>query len=186
MAKITITEALQEIKTIGKRLEKKRLAVGDKLARDSRIKDPLEKDGGSEKFVKEERQSIADLEKRIVGIRTAIQKSNLQTVVPLDGAKMSVAEWLIWRREVSAGSIAFLNSISSNIRNIRAQVQQKGGRVVANMAQVNEGTGPTDPPQLIVNVSEKEILDEQEQGEQLLGDLDGKLSLLNATTVIDV
>lgn len=186
MAKMTITEALQEIKTIGKRLEKKRLAVGDKLARDTRIKDPLEKDGGSEKFVREERQAIGDLEKRIVAIRTAIQRSNLSTVVPLDGNQGTVAEWLTWRREVSAGQVTFLNSISSNIRNIRSQVQQKGGRVIANVAQVNEGTSYNDPPQLIVNVDEKAVLDEQEKLETLLGDLDGKLSLLNATTVVDV
>src|SRR6266850_8251735 len=107
MGKMTITEALQEIKTIGKRLEKKRLAVSDKLARDTRIKDPLEKDGGSEKFVREERQAIGDLEKRIVAIRTAIQRSNLITMVPIDGNQGTVAEWLTWRREVSAGQVEF-------------------------------------------------------------------------------
>jgi hypothetical protein len=39
--KLTITEALQEIKTIGNRLEKKRASLAPYLARDSRIRDPL-------------------------------------------------------------------------------------------------------------------------------------------------
>lgn len=39
---MTITEALAEIKTIGKRLEKKRAAIAGNLARDSRLKDPFE------------------------------------------------------------------------------------------------------------------------------------------------
>lgn len=186
MSKMTITEALQEIKTINKRLEKKRVSVVEYLVRDSRIKDPLEKDGGSEKFVAQERQAIGDLEQRIVAIRTAIQRSNLETVVSLNGHQKTVAEWLTWRREVSAGTASFLKSVAANIKNVRTSVQQKGGRIVANVAQINEGTGPQDPPQIVVNLDEKGILDEQEQLEITLGDLDGKLSLLNATTVVDV
>src|SRR5439155_22848829 len=97
----TITEALAEIKTIGKRLEKKRSAILQLIARDSRVKDPLEKEGGSVRYIQAERQSVKDLETRIVAIRTAIQKSNLSTPLALDGQSMSVAEWLTWRREVS-------------------------------------------------------------------------------------
>ncbi len=70
---MTITEALAEIKTIGKRLEKKKQAVLTNIGRDSRLKDPLD---DSVKFVKEERQAIEDLEKRIVTIRTAIPQGS--------------------------------------------------------------------------------------------------------------
>src|ERR1035438_7251391 len=73
MPQLTITEALQEIKTIGKRLDKKRAAAAQYLARDARARDPLEKDGGSAKFISEERQAIADLETRVISIRTHIQ-----------------------------------------------------------------------------------------------------------------
>lgn len=44
---LTITEALAEIKTVGKRVEKKREFIKAFLARQDGVKDPLEKDGGS-------------------------------------------------------------------------------------------------------------------------------------------
>ena len=91
MAQTTITESLAEIKTIGKRLIKKRHALGSYIARDVRVRDPLEKNGGSEKFVAEERQSIADLENRVIAIRTAIQQSNLNSTVTVGGSTRSVA-----------------------------------------------------------------------------------------------
>jgi hypothetical protein len=77
--KLTITEALAEIKTINARLQKKRESIGTNLMRDSRIKDPMESEGGSEEFIRKETQAIDDLQKRIVSIRTAIQQQNLVT-----------------------------------------------------------------------------------------------------------
>ena len=53
---ITITEALAEIKTVGKRVEKKREFIKSFLARQDGIKDPLEKDGGSYQAIARERQ----------------------------------------------------------------------------------------------------------------------------------
>jgi hypothetical protein len=40
--------------------------------------------------------------------------------------------------------------------------------------------------EFVLHLDEKNLLEEQEDLEQTLGELDGKLSLLNATTVIDV
>lgn len=53
---ITITEALAEIKTIGKRIDSKKQFVTSHLARQDGVKDPLEKDGGSAELLKRERQ----------------------------------------------------------------------------------------------------------------------------------
>lgn len=186
MSKITITEALQEIKTIGKRLEKKRNACITYLARDSRVRDPLEKDGGSEKFITTERQAIGDLENRVISIRTAIQSSNLNSKVTVGDTTRSVAEWLTWRREVSANQVNFLRSVVQGISNLRNEVQKKGGKVVTPASAGSEVLSPNDPPQLIVHMDEKGLVDQQEQLEQVLGDLDGKLSLFNATTTIEV
>jgi hypothetical protein len=185
MSKLTITEALQEIKTIGKRLEKKRQTVGQYLARDSRFHDPFEKDGGSAKFIQAERQSIADLESRVISIRTSIQRSNLDSKMTIGSDTRSVAEWLTWRRELAANAANFLRAITQTLGKTRDEVQKKGGKVVAAVAQVNEAAGPADPPQVIVNVDEKKVIEEQEQMEQTLGDLDGRLSLFNATTIIE-
>ena len=71
----TITEALAELKTLGKRIEKKRESVAMFLTRQDGLKDPLEKDGGSVEFIKRERQAVKDLEQHHVNIRLAIQRA---------------------------------------------------------------------------------------------------------------
>ncbi len=185
MSEITITEALQEIKTINKRLEKKRASLGNYLARDVRTRDPLSKDGGSEKFVAQERQAIADLEQRIIAIRTDIQRSNLNKTLTLGGQTRSVAEWLTWRREIANGQVTFLKGMYNGILGIKNEIQKKGGKVVAgNAVAINESFDPTGPADCVINVDEKQLLVDQETLEQTLGDLDGKLSLFNATTLI--
>jgi len=183
---MTITEALAEIKTIGKRLEKKRQAVLANIGRDSRLKDPLE--GGSVEYVKRERQAIEDLEKRIVAIRSAIQRSNLGTTTKVGDNEMSIQEWLNFRREIASPRQLFLASMNQAIKQIRDKVQREGGRVnfAAAAAQATVTTGEKQPIEILIHLDEKTLLEEQEGLEKVLGDLDGKLSLLNATTVIEV
>jgi hypothetical protein len=187
---MTITEALAEIKTIGKRLEKKREAVLANIGRDSRLKDPLADANGmtSTKYLAEERQAITDLEKRIVAIRTSIQKSNLTTACTVGTLTMPVQDWLNFRREISVGRQSFLMRMNQSIRNLRSQAQAKGGRVVmaGAVSQASVTTGDNPPVEFVLHLDEKNLLEEQENLEQTLGELDGKLSLLNATTVIDV
>lgn len=189
MSKLTITEALQEIKTINSRIAKKRQSLlgGGFLARDVRVRDLFENDGGSEAYIKAERQSIADLESRIITIRVAIQFSNLNSSLMVGDETKTVAEWLTWRREVSGGQRQFLNDMVNAIRATRNQVQKSGGKIVAAASNVaiNE-MSQTDPPQVIVNVDEKDLIAQTESIETKLGTLDGKLSLFNATTVVDV
>lgn len=182
---MTITEALAEIKTIGKRLETKKQFVLQNLGRDSRLLDPLE--GGSVQFIKRERQAIADLEKRIVTIRTAIQKSNFETSATVGEMTYTVSEWLTFRREVAANRQMFLNAINGAVRGVREKVQREGGRVnVAGVSATAIVEGNKAPLEVIIYVNERELLEEQEGLEKTLGELDGKLSLLNATTTIDV
>lgn len=185
MSSTTITEALQEIKTINARLEKKRAAIGSYIARDARVRDPFEKDGGSEKYIASERQAIGDLEDRIVSIRSAIQRSNLASTVTVNGKNRTVSDWLTWRREVAQGQKQFLNSIIGALANVRNDVQKKGGTMVAAAMAVNTAH-TSDPPQVAVNIDEMALMKEREMIEQILGDLDGKLSLFNAVTVIEV
>lgn len=178
MSKLTITESLAEIKTATARIVKKREAVMRYFSRDSRLRDPLESDGGSKEFIRAERQSIRDLETRIVSIRTAIQKSNLQTVLTIGAVTRNVSEWLNWRREISNGQKGFLNQMATTLTQIRQQVVRQGMAVTDK-----ENAAPGD---VIVAVSEQELAKDIEDMEGVLGVLDGKLSLLNATVTIDV
>lgn len=178
MARITITEALAEVKTLNARIGKKREAVGRYLARDARLKDPLEADGGSAEFIRRERQAILDLEGRIVAIRCAIQAANLAGELEIAERKMSLSAWLNWRREISKGAKAFVDGLVHALNQVRQQALKQGMGVTEK-----EGTGPGD---IVVAINERQLAKEVEQMEQVLGELDGKLSLLNATTTIEI
>lgn len=176
-SKLTITEALAELKTLAARVEKKRASVLTYLARDARLRDPLENDGGSPEFVRRERQAINDMNERRVKIRAAIQKSNQETRTVLQGVDRTVADWLTWRREVAPEMKQFLATLSGRIATIRKEIAPK------NMKITEDGSA-TGADQIIVHLSEKLLSEEIEMQETILGELDGRLSLLNATTTV--
>lgn len=189
MAEMTITEGLAEIKTIGKRLQKKKEAVLNNIARDSRLKDPLAGADGatSESFVAGERQAIQDLERRIVSIRIAIQRKNLETAFTIGENTYTIQEWLDFRRDVSVGRQNFYAQMNNAITNIRTKAQATGARVtgIGSSAAI-VAAGEKQPVEILLHLDERQLLKDQEGLEQVLGELDGKLSLLNATTVINV
>jgi len=112
MTKLTITEALAEIKTVGKRIEKKRDFINQFLARQDGIRDPLEKDGGSPAVIASERQSVADLEERLIALRRAIQSANDTATIRIGDKSRSISEWLTWKRDVAPGQRAWLSNVS--------------------------------------------------------------------------
>lgn len=172
---ITITEALAEIKTINSRIAKKREFVYSHLYRQDYMKDPL---GDSKEAIREARQSISDLEERKVNIRRAIADKNTEIPVSVSGVTRSVAEWLVWRREVSSGYKQFLNEMNSRLATVRQDAMRKGVSVSEENAQT--------PQDVIVNVNEQVLSKEIENLEEILGTLDGQLSLKNATESIEV
>lgn len=180
MAKITITEALADIKVTAARIQKKRQAIKGLLGRDSRLRDPLENEGGSMAFVTRERQSVSDLEERIVAIRSAIQQVNLATTLEVEGVRRTVAAWLNWRREIGQGQRQFLAEVSNTIANMRTQALKMGQSI-----RDTEGA-PSPVGDLILAISEAKLAEEVDRTELILGQLDGKLSLINATTFIEV
>lgn len=176
----TITEALAELKTIGKRLETKTKFVLTYLGRVEGIKDPLERDGGMISRVAAERQAIKDLQERTIAIRRAIQKANVETVIVVEGASRSIADWLVWRREVAPAQKLFLEAMRNGINQARTQAKKQDGKVVGP-------GGETDNlHDVIISVSETELSQQIEHMETVLGGLDGQLSLKNATVTIDV
>lgn len=180
--KITITEALAELKTLKARIIKKRENITRYFVRDGTKKDPLAGDaGGSAEYVKRERQGVADLEKRIVAIRSAISKENSKVVLTLKSIEMTVGEWLTWRREISEGQTQFLRSLINTLNMIRIPTRGQ----VPKKVTATESDAATDDV-VIVSIPEQQVAKESEDLEELLGSLDGKLSLLNATTVIEV
>ena len=178
---ITITEALAEIKTLNKRIEKKIAFISGYLIRQEGVKDPLEKQGGSIKVIEIERQSINDLMERIVFIRTAIAKANNSNEISIEGTKKTIAEWLVWRREVAPLQRVMLENITKNLNHYRNEAKKQGVAFISAQASTAESK-PTD---LVVSIDELALANELETFEKILGTLDGQLSLANATIQIE-
>ena len=172
---ITITEALAEVPTIAKKVSKKQQFVQDFLSRPAAVRDPHEKDGGSAELIRRELQAIADLEQRLIAIRSGIAQSNAVTKITIGATIRTVADWLTWRREVAPVQQMRLNGMANTLRTLRNKAQQQGVKVAENPE------GFTD---YIININERDLADQIEALETTLGALDGQLSLKNATTTI--
>lgn len=183
MAGITITEALAEIKTIGKRIQKKREFINGFIARRDGIRDTLEKDGGSAVVIASERQAIGDLENRIIALRRGIQNANDATSVTINGVSRTISEWLTWRRDVAPGRAGWLNQMRAHINSVRETAKREGASMVSATASLSGESKPTD---IVVNIDERQLGAEIEALEDTLGQLDGQLSLKNATVTVDV
>jgi hypothetical protein len=182
MTNITITEALAEIKTIGARIGKKREFINGYLARQDGVKDPLESDGGSVEVIKRERQAVQDLEARIVALRRGISRANEATLITVAGETKSIADWLTWRRDVAPGRRTWLAEVMSKLRALRDNAKREGLAVVT-MGDRSVAS-PASPSDFVINISEAELAREIEQLADVIGTLDGQLSLKNATVPI--
>lgn len=178
MKTTTITEALAELKTIAKRIETKRQFIATYLLRQEALKDPLEKEGGSVQAIARETQAIADLQENILAIRRGIARANGTTTITVEGVTRSIADWLVWKREIAPTEGAFLSGVAGAIKTRRDELQKKGVTMVA----VGAAQGPND---VIVHLDERALSDRVEKHQQVLGTLDGQLSLKNATITIE-
>lgn len=177
---ITITEVLAEIKTIGKRVAKRREGLMQYLGRQDGVRDPLEKDGGSTEFIKRERQAVADMDKRLIALRLGIAAANDATKVTIKGVTRTISEWLTWRRDVAPGEQAFLGALRRQLQALRENAKRQGVAVVQAVAT----TGDTKPSDIVINIDEAALAAEIDTLEEILGELDGQLSLKNATVAI--
>jgi hypothetical protein len=103
----------------------------------------------------------------------------MTTMLSLGKMNMSVADWLVWRREVLPGTKQFMASMANGIEQVRSEALRKGVMTVAAEAEARPGD-------IIIHIDEMDLKNEIDELEITAGDLDGKLSLLNATTKIEV
>lgn len=180
MAQVTITEALAEIKTIGARLGKIQEFIKTYAFRDERARDPLEREGGSVAQIQRQRQAAKDLRERQIQLRSAINRSNQSTMVTVEGTARSVAEWIIWKREIAPGLRAEMNAFVLQLDMARNQARK------ANVSVVQNQESARNPGDIVSNLPEIELANERDLLEKILGTLDGQLSLNNARTLIEV
>lgn len=180
MAKMTITEGLAEIKTVSKRVQSKRSAMLTFQTRLDGLRDPITDEGGSAEYIRRETQAADDLAERIVAIRRGITRASDETTITLNGQNRSILDWLTWRRDVAPGLQAHLQAQRRQINDARVQASRNGASVVQSSDKAQK---PTD---VVVNLNEAELVQNIEVLEDTLGQLDGQLSLKNATVLIDV
>lgn len=177
--KITVTEALQEVKTIDARIQKKKEFIFNFLFRQNNQRDPHEKDGGSATLIARERQSISDLLERKITIRNAINVVNSENIIVIKEQTRTIAEWLIWKRDVAPILRSVLNETAERLQSMRQEVSRKGLAVTQN--------APSEVTlDVVVNINEAELARQIENLEETLSTLDGQFSLKNATIQIEV
>lgn len=179
MTKITITEALAEIKLINEKIAKRRYYVLDNLVRVRQLADPLASKGGTSAVIASEVQSIADLETRLAKIRTAIMNANLVNTAEVGGQTLSIYEWLVWKREVAQNRRSFYEQIYNQTKRKLEEAQRqpqvyKGDNGQASLVEMEASL-----PYMDFATKHSDVAD-------MLNKLDGVLSLKNATILIEV
>lgn len=182
MTEMTVMEGLAELKTIPKRIERKREFMQDYVVRQEMMKDPLAEDGGSAKVIDQERQAIVDLTERMISIRRAIARTNAEFTIAIGGQERSIQDWLVWRREVSP----VLSRIQGNLRQAVGSARDQATKKGFNVRKADDESVNGKPTDVIVNINEMSLGKEIENMEVILGALDGQLSLRNATLTIKV
>lgn len=177
---MTITEALAEIKLVTSKIDKKKQFVLNNIGRQDGIKDPFEKDGGTNKLVSGEMQAITDLTERLVQLRTEIAAANAKTLLEVNGVSRSVANWLVWRREAAPIIKVFYDQLTRGVAGVRDNARTKG------LAVVTSGQPATTAADVIIEIDEMKLSKNVEMIQEILDRLDGKLSLHNAITTVEV
>lgn len=187
MATMTITEALADAKTVGKRIEAKVAFIGQYLLRPEQVKDPLGDQGGAVNAIKSAQQAIGDLETRLVNIRLAIQAANLSTALTVSTGgetfTRTIAGWLAYRKDVAPLRLKMLAALRQAIEQQRTALLRQGRATVGAVTLDTSNAKPTD---VLVNIDEVQLAKEAEQLDAILSTLDARLNFINATTTITI
>jgi hypothetical protein len=178
--KYSITEALAELKTIDKRIASAVEFINKYNIRQGSTIDPLDDEGGSHVVIPQKMQSITDLLERKLAIRTAINKTNAITNVTVCGVTKTIAEWIVWRRECSGKELVALQGFQRGILDARQQCLSK------QMTLKDDGTQPSKVTEVSSFIKELPLAKRMDWIREVESTLDGKLSLTNATTLVEV
>jgi hypothetical protein len=179
MQKITITEGLSEITLIKKKIQDKQTKILGMLFQVSHLPDPFAHDGGSFKVIASEMQSVNDLYRKLVAIRAAISTANLTHVITIMDLTLTIHDWLIWKRELSKNEIDFYDKLCRDVKS-HLDAIARSPQVYKDENQIVQIVKTT------LNVNYPNCLKHNENRKDILGKLDGQLSLKNATILIEV
>ncbi len=176
---MTITEALAEIKLINDKIAKKRSFVLDNLVRIKQLPDALTSQGGTQAVLVADVQAISDLETRLVKIRSAIMKANLENTAEVNGQVLSIYDWLVWKREVAPSKRGFYEQVY-NYTKRKLEELQKSPQILKN------DQGQTQLVEPETGLPYMEYAEKYSAVNEMLNKLDGVLSLKNATVLVEL
>lgn len=177
---MSIHEAFAELRVLKAKREQKRQFVQRFAFRIKAHADPLERVGGAEKTVREEMQAIADLDAREISIREQIAKVNDVVLITIGTQTKSLAAWLLIRRHTGPARKAFLDGLATLITTSRTQMQSK------RVTEAAKEAGNPEALDLVLHLDELALQRMREDEEAVLNELDGKITLANATTMITI
>lgn len=149
------------------------------MVRFSIEEDKFSKDGGAEKVLTSELQSIENLNLNLIKIRSAIMKANLENNIVIDGASLPIYSWLVWRKEV-------FNVLQRTYEDIWEKTKQEVDKSMRTPQVVKDNEGKViELARVIPNMNHVECQKIFQKISETNDSLDGKLSLANATIVIE-
>lgn len=176
---LTITEALSEVNLITKKLAGKQDGIFPALVVPAHVPDPYK---DNLKYVEAEMQSVADLQVRLLKIRSGIQRANLETSITINDMTLPITSWLAWRKEVYPTATNLLQNIRRKVVEHQAANQSRP----ALMQKQEDGALKTEMVTFKYGVSLPEITKKLETLVDTHEKLDGQLSLKNATVTITI
>ena len=154
-----------------KKIEDKKRELSHYTLRPEQLVDPMLKSGStSDAFVKAAVQAINDLAAYALKLKAAITRANKNTTLTVNGAVMTIEDAVVWKREVAPLLVDLYGGMLTQARNARAQAYKPNAEA----------------PKWVVNFDEQEAMTKLEELKAALGRLDMDLSLLNATTLVEI
>jgi hypothetical protein len=116
---------------------------------------------------------------RLIKIRGAIATANLNNTITIDNTKMTIQDWLVWKREVADKQHRLFNKVHTSTKSLM-------DTAAAQPKAYKDADGNPKFSNLLANLDYGKYLKSDEHVVSMLEQLDGQLSLKNATITIEV
>ena len=130
---MTIADALTELKRIKKIMPRKIANISIYSSKRRGAKDQIE---GQAKFVKSETKAVLDLIKRFESIKGAVNASNLEATIVLDGETMTVGHSILFKQQYKEMYETLYNAFTPTTG--QRQVDQHARYLGSNMANFSD------------------------------------------------
>ena len=131
-------------------------------------------------------QSSLDLIKEYTAIKMAIAKSNQETKFEIAGQTMTVAEAILFRRDIRDVYSEMLSSINRSRALVEREVDRRNDKIISD----NKDLSPSDVQQMLEDVVQFVSPEKSESLRNFItvfmAEIDGTLNEINATTKITV